>query len=285
MNRVQAGMFAGTVFLFILLVVWAFTHPWFPELASDRATLDTFIRATLIITGIAFIFTHILLGWFAWKYRADAQTRAHYFPDNPRLEITWTAVTALILSILVFGALRLWARLYTPPPQDALVVEIVGQQFQWNIRYPGADGRFGRTDPKFISDQEYNFIGIDFDDPAAEDDICLQNQLFLEVNRPVHLQIRSRDVLHSFFVPPFRFKQDAVPGMTVHVWFTPTRVGKFEIACAEHCGLGHYRMRGFVYVLPSEEFRSMMTTLTIPASVLQQYPKDFQFDTLTLCTE
>lgn len=256
MGRIHGWLFAITIFLGVVLAVLAFAKPWLPALASDRAYIDQVIRVTLIITGIAFVLTHLLLGYFVWRYRARDGVPAAYWHDNPRLELTWTIVTAVILTTLVFNALRLWAQIYTPPPLEALLVEVTGQQFAWNIRYPGQDGIFGRTDPHLVSPD--NQIGIDDSDPYSADDIFLINQLYVPVGRPVHLRIRSKDVIHSFFLPHFRFKQDAVPGMTIDVWFVPEKVGTYEIACAEHCGLGHYRMRGFLYVQPPEEFQATM---------------------------
>jgi cytochrome c oxidase subunit II len=156
----------------------------------------------------------------------------------------------------LFNALGLWAQITSAPPADAFVVEVTGQQFAWNIRYPGKDGIFGRTDPKLVSPEASNFIGLDRSDPNAADDIMMQNQLFLPAGRPVRVRIRSLDVIHSFFLPNFRVKQDAMPGMTVETWFVPTQTGDFEIACAQHCGLGHYRMRGQVHVVPASELEA-----------------------------
>jgi cytochrome c oxidase subunit 2 len=140
----------------------------------------------------------------------------------------------------------------TAPPSEAIVVEVTGEQFTWNIRYPGRDGIFGRNDPYLIKDD--NPLGLDNRDPAASDDIVEPALLRLPVNKPVRVLLRSKDTLHSFFLPHFRIKQDLVPGMTIEVWFVPTQPGEYEIACAELCGLGHYTMRGLVRVLPQEQF-------------------------------
>jgi cytochrome c oxidase subunit 2 len=127
-------------------------------------------------------------------------------------------------------------------------VEVTGQQFRWVVRYPGPDGAFGRTDVNLIDLDSENYIGVDRSDPAGSDDVIRVNTLQLVRDRPVRVLLRSSDVIHSFFLPEFRVKQDAMPGMVIENWFVPTRDGEFEIACAEHCGLGHYRMRGFVSV-------------------------------------
>jgi cytochrome c oxidase subunit II len=162
----------------------------------------------------------------------------------------------------LFKALSLWAHVMGPAPADAFVVEITGQQFAWNVRYPGPDGIFGRTDPKLINPSAFNFIGLDKDDPAAQDDIVLQNQLVLPEGRPVRVRLRSLDVIHSFFLPNFRVKQDAMPGMTTETWFIPKQAGEYEIACAEHCGLGHYRMRGALFVVPPSDVAARIKEAT-----------------------
>jgi cytochrome c oxidase subunit 2 len=142
-------------------------------------------------------------------------------------------------------------------PEDALQIDVFAQQFAWNIRYPGPDGIFGRVDSALI-DELSNPMGIDRSDAAAIDDVVVINQLYVPVDRPVQVTLRSRDVIHSFFLPNFRVKQDAVPGMSIPVWFVPTQEGRFELACTELCGLGHYRMMGFFNVLPQGEFEDWL---------------------------
>ena len=162
------------------------------------------------------------------------------------------------MAAFAVGALKLWAQVQnSKPPADALVVEVTGQQFAWNIRYPGKDNVFGRTEAKLVDPAALNFIGIDKTDAAAADDqIMPQNQLILPAGRAVSVRLRSLDVIHSFFLPNFRVKQDAMPGMTGEIWFVAQKPGTYEIACAEHCGLGHYRMRGQVHVVPPAEFEA-----------------------------
>jgi cytochrome c oxidase subunit 2 len=156
-----------------------------------------------------------------------------------------------------------------PPENEALVVQVTAEQFAWNVRYPGPDGVFGRTDINLINLQD-NPLGLDRSDPAAKDDITTLNQLYLPANKPIIVKLRSKDVIHSFGVPEFRVKQDAIPGLTIPVWFIPnvttaemrSRTGnpefQYEIACAQLCGLGHYRMRGFVTIQSAEEFQTWM---------------------------
>jgi cytochrome c oxidase subunit 2 len=179
---------------------------------------------------------------------------------------------AVVEAVLLFGfAIPLWAARIgdIPPENEALIVQVTGEQFAWNFHYAGADGLFGRTDIKLL-DLQSNPLGLDRSDPAAMDDITTVNQLYLPVNKPIIVRLRSKDVIHSFGVPEFRVKQDAVPGLTIPIWFIPdvttadmrTRTGnpefQYEIACAQLCGLGHYRMRGFVTVQTAEEFQKWM---------------------------
>jgi cytochrome c oxidase subunit 2 len=180
-------------------------------------------------------------------------------------------VLVIELVLLFAFSIPLWAARVDriPPEHDALVVHLTGEQFAWNVRYAGADGKFGKTDIKMIDVQE-NPLGIDRSDPDAKDDVTTINQLYLPANKPIIIKLRSKDVIHSFNVPEFRVKQDAVPGLTIPVWFIPNvttaemraRTGnpefQFEIACAQLCGLGHFRMRGFVTVLTPDEFQKWM---------------------------
>ena len=179
---------------------------------------------------------------------------------------------AVVEAVLLFGfAIPLWAARIgdIPPENESLIVQVTGEQFAWNFHYAGPDGVFGRTDIKLL-DLQSNPLGLDRSDPAAMDDVTTVNQLYLPVNRPIIVRLRSKDVIHSFGVPEFRVKQDAVPGLTIPIWFIPnvttaemrTRTGnpefQYEIACAQLCGLGHYRMRGFVTVQTAEEFQKWM---------------------------
>ena len=149
---------------------------------------------------------------------------------------------------------RVWAQVHLQEaPADAVQIEVTAQQFAWNIRYPGADGKFGRTIPKLINDQD-NPVGIDPKDPASADDIVTLNRLAVPLNRTVQLTLRSKDVTHSFFVPVLRIKQDTVPGMAIPFHFKAVKPGEYEIACAELCGLQHYKMKGYLMVLPDEEY-------------------------------
>jgi cytochrome c oxidase subunit 2 len=182
-----------------------------------------------------------------------------------------TAVLVVELVLLFGFSIPLWAARvdHVPSESEALIVNVTGEQFARNVRYAGPDGVFGRTDIKKI-DVQTNPLGLDREDPASKDDVTTINQLYLPVNRPVVVRLRTKDVIHSFNVPEFRVKQDAIPGLTIPVWFIPTvttaemraQTGnpqfQYELACAQLCGLGHYRMRAFVTVLSPEEFQKWM---------------------------
>jgi cytochrome c oxidase subunit II len=253
MAKLQGLLFALATLVLVGGSTYYFTKDWMPPLKSDRGAIDQSLWITLVVTGLVFIATNLLLAWFAWRYQDHAGApRAAYWHDNPRLEWTWTLVTAGILAVFLFNALGLWASINSAAPADAMLIEVTGQQFAWNVRYPGPDGVLGKTDGSKASLE--NPIGLDKADPPAQDDVMLLNNLYLAVDRPVRLRIRSMDVIHSFFLPNFRVKQDAIPGMTTEIWFTPKEAGRWEIACAEHCGLGHYRMKGLVHVVRADGF-------------------------------
>ncbi len=195
-------------------------------------------------------------------YRGVTSHRSTY------LEIAVAVVEAVLL---IGFAIPLWAARVDamPPANEALVVQVTGEQFAWNMHYPGPDGVFGRTDVTLL-DLQSNPLGLDRDDPAAKDDVTTVNQLYLPVNKPIIVRLRSKEVIHSFGVPEFRVKQDAIPGLTIPIWFIPTlttaemrtRTGnpafQYQIACAQLCGLGHARMRGFVTVQTAEEFQKWL---------------------------
>lgn len=245
----------GLLLVLIVVSIWLFTADqyWFTPLASIHgAALDQVFVTILIVTGIAFIVVQGMIAYFVLRYGSSGDDdRALYWHDNPKGEAILIGITALTLTVLVFMGQRVWADVYfADRPDDALVIEVTGQQFQWVVRYPGPDGVFGPLDGNLVTDT--NFIGLDRSDPTAMDDIMTLNQVHIVVDEPVQLLLRSTDVIHDFHLPNFRVKQDAVPGMTIDSWFTAIETGEFEIACAELCGLGHYRMRGMLTVDATE---------------------------------
>ncbi len=236
-------------------------HWWFPESITEHGPpVDHQFTITIIVCGIAFAAAQIGLGWVVWKYRdSSAATRATYSHGNNRLEVVWTVVTAIVFISLAVMGQRVWASLHLhSAPPGSYTVEVVAQQFSWNFHYHGKDNVFGRTDPKLIDDSALNYVGLDETDPNAKDDSVVST-LVVPVNRPVELILKSKDVTHSFFVPQLRFKQDLVPGMAIPVHFTVTKTGKYELACAELCGMNHYKMKSYMLVLPESEFNELVS--------------------------
>ncbi len=244
---------------------------YLPELASAHGgDLD---RMTL---WVHLLMLGLFVGWTAYffialvKFRAAKHPRAN--PDGVQSHANSYVEVGVIVAeaVLLLGfSIPLWAARVEqfPKEEEATVVRIVGQQFAWNIHYAGADGKFGRTDPKMV-DAQSNPVGLDRSDAAAADDFTTVNQLHLPVDKPAIIQLSSMDVIHSFALQEMRVKQDAVPGMSTPVWFTPTvtsdemkkRKGddkwSYEIACAQLCGLGHYRMKGFVTIDTAEQYQA-----------------------------
>ena len=187
----------------------------------------------LIITGIAFVIVEAGLIWFCIKYRSRPGQKAHYTHGSATAEITWTSITAVTVVVLGIMSAGLWNHIKgrNSVPPDAIAYGVKAKQFEWNVTYAGADGQLGTAD-----------------------DFKIRNQLHVPVNKPILINLESEDAIHSFFVPSFMLKQDAVPGMKIRVWFQATEAGQRELACAELCGLGHYKMRAMVYVHPQQEY-------------------------------
>ena len=202
----------------------------------------------------------LFVGWGArFRSRRAANPRASYAGAKGKISKGLEVAVAVVEGVLlVFYAIPAWATRVKafPSESEAVVVRVVGEQFAWNIQYPGPDGKFGRTDINRVSAD--NPLGLDRTDPNAKDDITSINQLYLPVNRPVLVHLSSKDVIHSFGVYELRVKQDAIPGMTMPVWFVPIRPGEYDIACSQLCGLGHFRMRGFVTVQSDADFRKWL---------------------------
>jgi cytochrome c oxidase subunit II len=244
-----------------------------PPLASTHGgQIDGMIGWTHVFMLALFV------GWGGFflycliRFRRSRHPVANYTGVKSHASNYLEVAVAVVEAVLLVGfAIPLWAARVDqrPPDNEALVVQVTGEQFAWNIHYAGTDGKFGRTDIKLI-DLQSNPLGLDRSDPDAKDDVTTLNQLYLPVNKPIVVKLRSKDVIHSFGVPEFRVKQDAIPGLTIPLWFIPNvtteqmraKLGKpefqYEIACAQLCGLGHARMRGFVTVQTAEEFQKWL---------------------------
>ncbi len=243
---------AGCIYLFVV-------HPlWFPAgVSAEAPALDHRFKIAFALLGALFIAAQIALAIVLVKGRKTAGSPAS--TGDWRLEVVWTVAIAALFFWFNISGEKLWSKMTMHHPTgDAVQVEVTGAQFQWYFRYPGTDGRFGRTDAqKFARAEEGNPLGIDPADPAGTDDI-VSNVLVLPANRNVELRLRAQDVIHSLFIPSMRFKQDAVPGMEIQSHIEPTQPGTYEIACAELCGTGHYRMRAQVRVLADDQFAAWL---------------------------
>jgi len=241
----------GCVYLFL-------ARPyWFPAGASASSTsIDHQFKIAFWVFGTLFIAGHLVLIFvLSKKPRADGKVSE----GSWRLEVTWTLAVTIIFFWFNISGDRLWSSMKLQPSDaNAVQVEVTGAQFQWYFRYPGPDGKLGRTNAqKFAKADEGNPLGLDPSDPAGQDDI-VSTSMVVPVGHDVDLNLRALDVIHSLFIPAMRFKQDAVPGMDIHARFTPIRTGEFEISCAELCGTGHYRMRSVVRVVSEEEFHAWL---------------------------
>jgi cytochrome c oxidase subunit II len=220
----------------------------------DRVMVLVHWLVLVLFVGWAAFFVYVLL-----RFRSGRHPRASYHGLRGRWS-TWVegGVLAAEIVLLAFFSIPIWSQRVDafPSEEGSTVVRVVAEQFVWNVHYPGADGRFGRTELALVGAE--NPLGLDRADPAAGDDVTTENQLHLPVARPVIVQLSSKDVVHSFALPQMRIKQDAIPGLIQPVWFTPTETGEWEIVCSQLCGLGHYRMRGFYTIQTQADFEAWL---------------------------
>jgi len=256
----MARVLAATIALFLLVTCGLFVvHPWwFPiSISAAASSIDHQFAVTFVVCGILFALAQSTMAWFVWRYRGDrqgAETRSGL--GNAHLERAWaTAVTVLFVSLGVVGY-RVWARTAMQEPEPGrLRVEVWGEQFAWYFRYPGPDGQFGPVHPDLMNDGMGNYLGLDRDHDAASRDDIVAATLTVPVGQPVELIVRSKDVIHSFFVRELRIKQDAIPGRTSAIQFRAERTGRYEIICSELCGLGHYKMHADLDVVTADQFQ------------------------------
>ena len=240
-----------------------------PAASVQGEKLDEMLWVTLIITGIVFIITQVLLFWFAFKYQEQENRKPFFFAHSTKLELIWTAIPAITLTVLVVFGLRNWFFFTGEPPKNAMVVEVTGKQFGWIFRYAGKDAVFGKKYYKNI-DPATNAVGIVWDDKYSQDDILTEQTMYVVKGTPVKLIIGSRDVVHDVGLSHFRLKMDAVPGIPTTMWFTPKYTTKemkeitgnpnfaYEISCDQMCGNGHYSMKGIIEVVDQEEYDMWM---------------------------
>jgi len=222
-------------------------NPWWTTpLASNWQPMDDTLAITLVITGIFFIAINVFVAYMLVRFRHREGRRAAHEPENRKLERWLIGGTTVGIMALLAPGLVVYAN-YVREPRDALVLEVLGQQWQWRFRFPGEDGKLGATDARFVS--ATNPFGIDPADRAGQDDLLIAgNEVHLPLGKPVLVLMRSNDVLHDFFVPNFRARMNMVPGQVSRFWFTPAVAGRYEALCAQLCGVGHPNMRGYVVV-------------------------------------
>jgi len=269
-NRINGFLLLLFLILGLVGVYWCnelFKGKILGESASVHGEkIDTMLYITLALTGVVFVLTQIVLFWFAFKYQYSEKRKAYYFPHNNKLEVIWTVVPAIALTVLVGFGLYYWFKITGDAPKDSIVVEITGKQFGWIYRYPGKDNVFGKRYYKNINDARQDVLGMIWEDKFSHDDIIDLQKMYIVKDRPVKLIINSRDVIHDVGLAHFRMKMDAVPGTPTTMWFTPKFTTKemkeklndpdfvYEISCDQMCGKGHYTMRGIIEVVTQEEY-------------------------------
>ena len=280
-NKVNAFFMVAFLVLGLIGVYWC-NEMLYPKTlmaqgaASDHGEKwDQMFWWTIIITGIVFFLTQIALFYFAFRYQHNDNRKVYFFPHNNTMELVWTVVPAIALTVLVVVGLRNWFAMTSDAPKNALQVEITGKQFGWIFRYPGKDGQFGDKYYRVIDDGNSNPLGQIWrdsavlnlhTDPKNFDDIVVQSTMYAVKGRPLKFIINSRDVIHDVGLPHFRMKMDAVPGTPTTMWFTPLYTTKemkektnnpnfeYEIACDQLCGNSHYSMKGVIEVVTQPEF-------------------------------
>lgn len=276
-NRINA-------FLMIVFLVLGLAGAWWcnelfynktllaqPAASDHGEKIDFMLIITIAVTGVVFVLTQILLFWFAYKYQFSEKRTVFYFPHNNKLELIWTVVPAIFLTVLVGFGLFYWFKITGDAPKDAQIVEITGKQFNWMMRYPGKDNVLGRKNYRLTDASNGNALGVDWEDGASHDDIEA-TEMHLVVGKPVQLVINAQDVIHDVGLVHFRLKMDAVPGIPTTLWFTPLYTTAqmkeitgnkdfvYEISCDQMCGSGHYSMRGVIVVETQEEYDAWMAS-------------------------
>ena len=275
-NKINAFLLISFLILGLVGVWWCndmfYGKTLFVQGAASEMgqKIDLMLYITIAVTGVVFVITQILLFWFAFKYQENDERKAFYFPHNTKLELLWTTVPAIFLTVLVVFGLKYWFKITSDAPKDAVVVEVTGHQFAWDFRYPGADNILGKKNYKLSKGA--NNLGVDFNDPASLDDIHVTSTMHIPVNRPVKFVINAQDVIHYVGLPHFRMKMDAVPGIPTTMWFTPIytteqmkeRTGNpnfvYEISCDQICGKSHFSMRGMIIVESEADYKMWLST-------------------------
>ena len=253
-------MHAGIIFLLVIVgsVLFHIFTPWYwTDIASNWGGMDDTITLTFWVGGGVFVAVCLFMVYCVFRYSYKEGRKVEYKPEDKKLEKILTWATTLGVAALLAPGLIIWNQ-YVNVPKNALEIDVMAWQWGWQYRLPGEDGKLGTTKVTNISDE--NPFGINIDDPFGTDDIMVQSDYInLENEKPVKILLRSVDVLHNWYVPQFRSKMDAVPGIVTFYWFEPNKVGEYEVLCAEYCGVGHYAMRGGVEVQTSEDYSQWLS--------------------------
>ena len=260
------------IILLILIVGSVLFHiftPWYSTpIASNWSNIDSTIELTFWMTGAVYVLILTFMTYCVIKYGSKKNRRAEYEPESKKAEVILTVLTTIGVAGLLAPGLIVWDE-YVSPPEDAMPIEAMGQQWYWNFRLPGEDGILGTTDARNINAD--NPFGMNENDPNGREDILSEGDaLHLLHDKPVKFLLRSIDVLHNFYVPQFRAKMDLVPGMVTFYWIRPTVIGDYEILCAELCGVGHHAMRGEVLVDEASDYQEWLSEQLTFGEIQQQ---------------
>src|SRR5512134_447481 len=267
----------GVAIVLVLLVaasvLFHFLSPWyFTPIASNWGTIDDTISITFWVTGAVFVIVNLFMAYAVYRYRHRTDGRAHYEPENKKLEWWLLGLTTVGVASMLAPGLFVWAK-FVEVPKDAFVVEALAQQWHWMYRFPGKDGKLGTVDAKYVSTD--NPFGMNPDDPSGRDDVLIAHpEVQLPLGKPIKVLLRSKDVLHNFSVAQIRVKMDLVPGLVTYVWFTPTRTGNFDLLCEELCGIAHYAMRGRIVVDEGAAHQAWLARQTTYAQARVRTPGD-----------
>ncbi len=254
-------------------VVFHFVSPWWwTPIASNWGYIDDTIIITFWVTGVVFIAVILFMAYCIIRYRHKKGQRADYQPENTKLKVWLTVLTSVGVVVMLTPGLFVWNQFVTVP-DDAVELEVMGQQWQWSFRYPGKDGELGTSGVANVDGD--NTFGLNPNDPNGQDDILIEgDDMHLLLGKPVKILLRSIDVLHDFYVAEFRAKMDMIPGAVTYVWFTPIRTGTFDILCFELCGVGHYTMRGIVVVEEEADYLAWLEEQSTFAEVMAEAGKN-----------
>jgi cytochrome c oxidase subunit 2 len=273
-NKLNAGLMLVFLFAFFAFCIWqvvAYKDKLLPEAASVHGVqLDWLFNFNMIIITIVFVITHILLFYFAYKYYFRPEVKASFFAHSNKLELIWTTIPAIVLSVIIIYGLKTWNNIMTSPAKETRVIELYAKQFDWTARYAGADNQLGETNFKIITGS--NALGVVPTDPKSKDDVVVKGEFHIPVGQPVLFHIRSRDVIHSVYMPHFRAQMNAVPGMVTQFHFIPTittaemrektKNPKFNyiLLCNKICGSAHYNMQMNVVVESEADYKKWLKT-------------------------